>query len=70
MEHVKIITGYENDLSKVKKEIVQRADYIHTRLTYPNGVIIDMEQLSNGEVNVKCNKELREVSPGVYKPIV
>lgn len=67
---MKIVTGYENSLDLVTKEVIeQRADYINYKLTYPNGLILEFK-IDGEEVNVIPNKPLKEVSPGVYKPVI
>ncbi|KYC64721.1 hypothetical protein B4098_3414 [Heyndrickxia coagulans] len=54
----------------VGKEILeQRADYIHYRLSYPNGLVLEFEVKPEG-INVNTNKPLQEISPGVFKPVI
>lgn len=67
---MKILTGYEGKLDEVKKEILQKSDYIHSRFTYPNGLILEFEQFVDGTTTVNCNKPLQKISENIYKPII
>ena len=70
MENITIVTGYEDELKSVKTEILKHeADFIHSRHTYPNGLVLEFKNSLSG-IEVIPNKPLEEISPGVYRPVI
>lgn len=60
-----ILTPFANSMSDIKKEVTQTTDCIRNISTYPNGVILDMEQYSDKTI-IKCNHELVKNDDGTY----
>lgn len=62
---VKIIIPDLKDMNDVKKEIIQSADCIKTHLEYPNGLILDFEQVA-GKISLHCNKKIIKNDDGTF----
>lgn len=54
---VKLVTPHVNSMDEIKKDIVQTADCIKARLTYPNGLILDIEQHAD-KISIKTNQKI------------
>lgn len=61
----RINTPGVSDFSQIKKEIVQMADKIITRATYPTGLVLDIEQKSNQTI-IYSNRQLIQNPDGSY----
>lgn len=61
----KLNTPKVNSMSDIKTEIIEQlANKIHTRFTYPNGLILDFVQTSDGVVDLKTNWSVKEEADG------
>lgn len=61
----RINTPGVSDFSQVKKEIVQMSDKIVTRVTYPTGLILNIEQKANQTI-ICSNRRLLQNPDGSY----
>ncbi|MBS5934911.1 MAG: hypothetical protein KIC94_18770 [Clostridiales bacterium] len=61
----KILTPFVKDMSEIKKESIQKADCIHDKSTFPNGVVLETIQYAT-KVVVKCSHELINNNDGTY----
>ncbi|MBN1074633.1 hypothetical protein DVV91_09800 [Clostridium botulinum] len=66
---IEILTPFVNDIKDIKKETTQTASCIHDVSTFPNGVILDMEQYYD-KIIVKCTNELVNNNDGTYSIIL
>lgn len=53
------------DCSQIKREVVQSADKVVNRSTYPNGLVLEVEQKATQTV-VYSNRQLIQNSDGSY----
>lgn len=52
----KLNTPAVNSMNDVRKEIIEMtADKIHSRFTYPNGLVLDFVQDNTGTIDLKTN---------------
>ena len=61
----KIHTPGISDFSQIKKEVVQTAGKIVNRSTYPNGLILEVEQTAT-RIVVYSNRQLIQNPDGSY----
>lgn len=63
--HVKLNTPPVNSMNDIRKEIIEMtADKIHSRFTYPNGLILEFVQDSTGTIDVKTNWTVKNEPDG------
>ncbi len=63
--HLKLNTPAVNSMNDIRKEIIEMtADKIHSRFTYPNGLILEFVQDSTGTIDVKTNWTVKNEPDG------
>ena len=63
--HVKLNTPPVNSMNDIRKEIIEMtADKIHSRFTYPNGLILEFVQDRTGTIDVKTNWTVKNEPDG------
>ena len=63
--HLKLNTPAVNSMNDVRKEIIEMtAEKIHSRFTYPNGLILEFIQDSTGTIDVKTNWTVKNEPDG------
>nr|DAG86093.1 MAG TPA: hypothetical protein [Caudoviricetes sp.] len=63
--HLKLNTPAVNSMNDVRKEIIEMtAEKIHSRFTYPNGLILEFIQDSTGTIDLKTNWTVKNEPDG------
>ncbi len=63
--HLKLNTPTVNSMNDVRKEIIEMtAEKIHSRFTYPNGLILEFIQDSTGTIDLKTNWTVKNEPDG------
>lgn len=65
----KILTPFANSMNDIKQEITQTSNCIRKKSTFPNGVVLDMEQYHD-TVIVRCSNELVNNNDGTYSIVL